>query len=241
MINKIKFKNIGYMPEKANKEPTYIERWSKKAEFYSYRDYCLNSYYQDINDSLRLGLPVSNPNSAVIIKDMDNLFDTMPEQYCVKAPELVFRGIQVENLPQELLDIITLKNPANNTFTDKGFVSCSRDKRIAKEFACSAGTHGIFLDIILPTGSKRIDSSSLPYSIKSLFSSEQEVTLPRNSQFRVDSYNPKTGRAKLTYLGQKLPLDPVSVMPKEHLHDELDILAMLNKTKINNEEKNKKN
>ncbi len=166
-----------------------------------YQDYTLDSYFKIINNGLRYDTSIDF-YSEEIIKQMDRIFETMPQSYCVKMPEIVYRGIRAEDLPKELINIITLKDKTKNTFTDKAFVSTTRNEAVAKSFK---GKDGYILKITLPTGTKRIKSEDF----HSKMESEEEITLPRNSRFRIDLYNQKTRTVHVTYLGQDYPLPEV--------------------------------
>lgn len=206
---------------KINKPSVTLYDWASKNDIHYYKKYLFNSHYDIINNALRnnLGLDLFRIDIA---EAMDRIFNKMPKEYYTKTNEVVYRGISTDKLPQELKDIIT-KNGKTDIFVDKAFTSTSRSLEVAKQFT---GKNGILLIINLPPASKRLDAKDIDNM------GEEEVTLPRNSKFRVDEYNPETKTAKLTYLGQQEPL-PI-IMPEEsfELEAELDKIAQLNKLKL---------
>ena len=60
---------------------------------------------------------------------------------------------------------------------------------------------------------------------------EKEVTLPRNSKFKVESYNPDTHVVEVTYLGQELPLPDVPIKTKEETAFDKEMTAKSNLSK----------
>ena len=204
-MNKVYYHNNPYEYNNKTKKQDIICDWLIECskEIKGYKKYTANGYFETINDGLRYNIPV-DLYSEEIIKQIDRIFETMPKSYCVKMPEVVYRGIRAAELPEELIDIITLKDKTKNTFTDGAFVSTTENKMVAKSFS---DKDGFILKITLPTGTKRIKSEDLNV----LMDTEEEVTLPRNSRFRVDSYNNETRTANVTYLGQDYPLPKVLV------------------------------
>ena len=101
----------------------------------------------------------------------------------------------------------------------------------------------ILLQITIPKGSIVIDDEKIPSDFRSKMSSEKEVLLPRNAQFRVLSYDKENKIVDVIYLGQKQPLE----MPQINQYSAADILATLNKNVLfkekqlpnNNDFKNK--
>lgn len=203
-----------------------MDTWVLSREFRVYKDYTLNSYFEEINNSLRSGL-TDNICMNDAINALDTLFQTMPKQATPKTDMEVYRGTL---LTKELNDIITGK-AKTDIYTEKGFVSTSKSKQIAKQFAL--GEDKVIMHITVPKGSKVIDDSILPSYIASKMSNEQEVLLPRNSQFKILSYNPKTRIVEAEFIGQAQPLE----MPTYSKYSGYDILANLNKNALLPKEK----
>ena len=78
-----------------------------------------------------------------------------------------------------------------DTFVDNAFVSTSMLSGIAENFA-GKSDGGIVAQIFVPSGSSAVGIAS----------SELELLLGSNSQFRVDSINADTGAYNMTYLGR---------------------------------------
>lgn len=224
---KIGSKNNIYIkePELNRVDDEYLWMWNKGKIFSSYQTYTMNRY-SEINDALRFDMPVSYCTYDDI-KNIDKIFETMPDEHLSDEPEIVYRGI-TKDIPKSLENILTQKSN-ENTFVDKGFVSTSFDKQVSKRFK---GKDGYLLEITLPIKSKRINTFELPHCLRSAMK-EDEVTLPRNSKFRVDSYDPDTKTAKITYLGQEFPLPEVQIEKKpsgfEHSCYNKDNLNFINK------------
>ncbi len=201
----------------------YLE-WNRHKIFNQYKKYCLNGYYKDVNDSLRTNSPV-NLQTYDIIQGMDKIFETMPAKHLSNKPEVVYRGIS-DDIPKSLVDILTLKDKTQNTFVDRAFVSTSTDKLTAKQFR--ENKNGYILRITLPPKTKRINSTLLPGDMAGALSTENEVTLPRNSKFRVDSFDLKTNTVDLTYLGQELPLPTLEIESKKKRPFDDELLSKSN-------------
>ena len=206
---------------KINKESQQIESWCLSRDFDVYKRYTKNGYFEKINNALRTGYT----NDFFVqddIQALDRLFQKMPTQIIPKMDTTVYRGTY---LTQELNDIL---NEKSNTdiFTDKGFVSTSRSKQVAKQFANHEDK--ILLKITVPKGSKVIDDERLPSYVASIMKGEQEVLLPRNAQFKVLSYDEKSGIVDVLYLGQKQPLE----MPTLFEHSGFDVLSDINKNSL---------
>ena len=219
-----------------NKQDTQIEEWCSSKEFGAYRRYTQNGYFEKINFALRFGFT----NDFLVNNDilsLDKLFETLPNKIKNKTPLTVYRGTI---LTKELKDIINGK-AQNNIYTDKGFVSTSKSKEVAEQFAQKE--EDIILQITIPKNSTIIDDEKLPSYVCSKMNSEKEVLLPRNAQLKILSYNPQNKIIKAEYIGQKTPLEIPRIT--EAKHSGQDILSNLNKefilkdTKIKEEYKNK--
>lgn len=220
MINEYKIWDNNFSP-KINKESQQIESWCLSRDFDVYKRYTKNGYFEKINNALRTGYT----NDFFVqddIQALDRLFQKMPTQIIPKTDMTVYRGTFLTN---ELNDILQGKSKTD-IFTDKGFVSTSRSKQVAKQFANHEDK--ILLKITVPKGSKVIDDERLPSYVASIMKGEQEVLLPRNAQFKVLSYDEKSGIVDVLYLGQKQPLE----MPKFFEHSGQDILSDLNKNSL---------
>ena len=196
---------INYYTKSYNKPAIGVLDWVSKNDLRYYKDYLSDGQYEIINKSLRNGSRVDFFIKG-IIEGIDRIFDSIPKGYLTKRNEVVYRGINTNNLPKELEEIITLKGKTN-IFVDKAFTSTSEKKEIAKQFK---GQNGILLKINLPPGAKRLKATDFSH----LFKSEEEITLPRNSEFRVESYDERSRTAVLTYLGQKKPIPEVEELSK---------------------------
>ena len=205
---------------KINKLDTTTEEWCSRKEFGAYKRYTQNGYFEKINSALRCGIT----NDYFVNEDiqaLDRLFLALPNKLRNKTPLNVYRGTI---LTQELQDILTGKSE-NNIYTDKGFVSTSKSKQVAKLFAQK--DDGIMMYITIPKNSCIIDDSFLPSYAGSKMESEQEVLLPRNAQFRILSYNPESRIVEAQYIGQKQPLEIPQII--EIKSSGQDILSNWNK------------
>ena len=178
---------------------TDIENWCLSSPFDSYKAYTKNGLFEKINSFLRYGITdeifIEN-----YIRNLDKLFETLPQKLRNTVPLEVYRGIK---LNPELEQLINGKLDSD-IYLDKGFVSTSKSKSIAKQFM---GEDGVLFHIIIPRNSVIIDDEKLPSYARSFMKTEQEVLLPRNAQFKILSYNPKTGILEAEYIGQKQPLE----------------------------------
>ena len=212
--------------KKMDKECHQVDDWYLSKDFDAYKRYTKNGYFEAINNALRGGIA---KDSFVLddIQTLDRLFHKIPLQILPKKDMVVYRGAFLTN---ELKDILQGKSKTN-IFTDKAFVSTSKSKEVAEQFA--SGEDKILLQIRIPKGSKVIDDEKLPSYIASKMKSEQEVLLPRNAQFKVLSYDEKNKTVDVLYLGQKFPLE----MPTTFDYSGMEILAELNKSSFYNKEK----
>ena len=127
----------------------------------------------------------------------------------------------------ELKKIIDGKS-STDIYIEKGFASTSKDKVVAKCFAFMDDQEKILLRIQVPKGSKVIDDEKLPSYARSKMIAEKEVLLPRNAQFKITGYNPKTKVVDAVFIGQKQPL----TMPEFKKFTGMDILSDINKINI---------
>ena len=212
------------------------EDWAPSKLMSVFSRYTQNSYFEQINNALRSGY-----TESILVNDdieaLDKLFKLVPNKLKNKTPMTVYRGAL---LTKELDDILQGKSKTD-IYTEKAFVSTSKSKQVAKQFAM----HGdkIILEIELPKNTTFIEDSMLPSHAHSRMSSEEEVLLPRNAQFKITDFNPKTRTVKAIYLGQKQPLE----MPEIFEYSGSDMLSNLNKNLLiiekeskNNEDFNKK-
>ena len=205
MINNI------YELEKKNKYNTNCDtdNWCLSSPFNSYKEYTKNGLFEKINDFLRYGI-TDDIFIENYIRNLDKLFETLPQKLRNTVPLEVYRGVK---LNPELEQLINGKLDSD-IYVDKGFVSTSKSKSIAKQFM---GEKGVLFHIIIPRNSVIIDDEKLPSYARSFMKTEQEVLLPRNAQFKILSYNPKTGIVEAEYIGQKQPLEmPQKIILQTH-------------------------
>ena len=194
------------------------EDWAPGKLMSVFSRYTQNSYFEQINNALRSGY-----TESILVNDdieaLDKLFKLVPNKLKNKTPITVYRGAL---LTKELDDILQGKSKTD-IYTEKAFVSTSKSKQVAKQFAM----HGdkIILEIELPQNTTFIEDSMLPSHARSKMSNEEEVLLPRNAQFKITDFNPKTRTVKAIYLGQKQPLE----MPEIFEYSGSDMLSNLNK------------
>ena len=195
-----------------------IDEWAPAKLMSVFSRYTQNSYFEQINNALRSGY-----SESILVNDdieaLDKLFKLVPNKLKNKTPMTVYRGAL---LTKELDDILKGKSKTD-IYTEKAFVSTSKSKQVAKQFAM----HGdkIILEIELPQNTTFIEDSMLPSHARSKMSNEEEVLLPRNAQFKITDFNPKTRTVKAIYLGQKQPLE----MPEIFEYSGSDMLSNLNK------------
>lgn len=203
--------NNFYEFEKKNKYNTNLEidNWCLSRHFNSYKAYTKNGLFEKINSFLRHGI-TDDIFTENYIRNLDRLFETLPQKLRNTVPLEVYRGIK---LNPELEQLINGKLDSD-IYLDKGFVSTSKSKSIAKQFM---GEDGVLFHIIIPRNSVIIDDEKLPSYARSFMKTEQEVLLPRNAQFKILSYNPKTGIVEAEYIGQKQPLEmPQKIILQTH-------------------------
>ena len=213
-----------------------FDDWAPSKLMKVFTRYTQNSYFESINNALRTGY-----SESILVNDdiesLDELFQLIPNKLKNKTPMTVYRG----GLLTKELDEILQGKSKTDIFTEKAFVSTSRSKQVAKQFAM--GDDKVIFEITIPPNSTFIEDSMLPSHARSIMSSEEEVLLPRNAQFKITEYNPKTKIVKATYLGQKLPLDIPKIFEysgASSLSDVNKCLLVNNKEKINKIEIKKK-
>ncbi len=130
------------------------------------------------------------------------------------------------------MEFIISGKSKTDVFTDKGFVITSSDREIASMYA--QRDNAVIMHITVPKGSNIIDSAKLPKSKCQILKNQKEVLLPRNAQFKITSYNPKTKVVEAVYLGQKYPL----TIPENKFNSGAAALSDLNKTLLNFQVKN---
>lgn len=183
--------------------------------------YTQNSYYEAINQALRTGY--TDDLAAIYdIESLDKLFTLVPNKLKNKQPIVVYRGAK---LTDELNQILQ-KKTGTDVYTEKAYASTSRNKQVAKRFAMQP--QNIIFEITIPINSTFIEDSMLPSYARSKMSGEEEVLLPRNAQFKITNYNPKTRIVEVTYLGQKQPLE----IPQFYKISAQDALAQMNKNSL---------
>lgn len=163
-----------------------------------------------INRGLREHTPLSIER-AEVIRRIDSLFytDSSTNDY----PMTVYRGMNFDVLSKDspLQDILSLKNPKDNVFIDKGFISTSSSKQVAENFK---GKKGFLLEINIPPNSKYLDLHKLSKGQKKSnmnLQTEKEYLFPRNSKFKVLSFDEKTRVCKVEYMGEVLPKPSVKL------------------------------
>jgi len=215
--NKIPF----FIKEKKLKNDSKAYEYSSKEYFSVFCEYVQGYLCERINSALRLG---STDDYTVLldIQKMDKMFANLPDTMKTEAPMRVYRGTSLHG---DLGDILSGKSDSD-IYTDKGFVSTSKDKEVAKVF-CALKKDAVLLDIVIPKGSLVLDDEKLPSYAGSL-KLQREVLLPRNAQFRILSYDDKSRVVKALYLGQHEPLE----LPKVFVHSASDILSDRNKELI---------
>lgn len=195
-----------------------IDEWAPAKLMSVFSRYTQNSYFEQINNALRSGY-----SESILVNDdieaLDKLFKLVPNKLKNKTPMTVYRGAL---LTKELDDILKGKSKTD-IYTEKAFVSTSKSKQVAKQFAMYGDK--VILEIELPKNTTFIEDSMLPSYARSKMSNEEEVLLPRNAQFKITGFDPKTKIVKATYLGQKQPLE----MPEIFEYSGSDMLSNLNK------------
>ncbi len=204
--------NNFYEFERKNKYNTNCDtdNWCLSHHFNSYKEYTKNGLFEKINGFLRYGI-TDDIFTENYIRNLDKLFETLPKKLRNTVPLEVYRGIKLDS----------------DIYLDKGFVSTSKSKSIAKQFM---GEDGVLFHIIIPRNSVIIDDEKLPSYARSFMKTEQEVLLPRNAQFKILSYNPKTGIVEAEYIGQKQPLE---MPPKVIIASHQEICGEYNKILLN--------
>lgn len=91
------------------------------------------------------------------------------------------------------------------TFTDKGYSSTSGDRTKAENFNRGEGSR--MFQINLPKGSKALEVGDLAGGLKG----EQEVLLPRNSQFKVKGVRKEKQKVSSIGFGGKRQTRTVTV------------------------------
>lgn len=207
-----------------------LDNWAPCKLMSVFAKYTQNSYFEQINNALRSGY---SRNELVNddIEALDKLFKLVPNKLKNKTPLTVYRGARIT----KELDEILQGKAKTDIFTEKAFVSTSRNKNVAKQFAMRKDK--IIFEITLPENTTFIEDSMLPSHARSKMSGEEEVLLPRNAQFKITGFDPKTRIVKATYLGQKQPLD----MPEIFEYSGASLLGCLNKNLLLNEKEPQNN
>lgn len=156
------------------------------------REYFINSGSFTICKKLRENKPLTHKEKN-IADEIDLLFYTNAKTACDNFT--AYRGITCS------LD--ELLNSDKDRFIDKGFVSVTTNKEVAKNYSSNIGT---LLEIEIPKGEKYIDYSDFK-KFDRIFkeNGNHELLLPRNSGFELISYDRINNVAHLKYTGQKTP------------------------------------
>jgi len=128
------------------------------------------------NDKVRSG----DASIKAYSKQLDNAIGKCALKDNVK----VYRGVGRNVFPDS--------NMAGKIFTDKGYVSTSLNKEIAKEF--SRGKGSTVMEIVMPKGAKGLPMEVIGKGIRN----EAEILLPRGSQFKIVSDKLVAGKRYLT-------------------------------------------
>lgn len=177
----------------------------------SQKDYdAILSYTSASSDSIEINRALRKTELlpsryADITKRLDSLFLT--DYSTNDFPIRVYRGLTFDifNKDADIQDILRLKNKNESTFIDKGFVSTSTSKDIAERFK---GKNGILLEINVPANSKYLDLHKLTkgsFHSNNNLKREKEYLFPRNSKFKVISFDERTCVCKVEYMGEVFP------------------------------------
>lgn len=207
-----------------------IDDWAPAKLMSVFSRYTQNSYFKQINNALRSGY-----SESILVNDdieaLDKLFKLVPNKLKNKTPMTVYRGAL---LTKELDDIIQGKSKTD-IYTEKAFVSTSKSKQVAKQFAMYGDK--VILEIEIPKNSTFLEDSMFLSFARSKMSNEEEVLLPRNAQFKITGFDPKSKIVRATYIGQKQPLE----MPEIFEYSGADMISNLNKNLLLNEKEPLKN
>jgi hypothetical protein len=158
----------------ANTDPsTWKQRLTKK-EDRALRDYA-GSEYQRLNSGLRNGKLSKKDQDTVDALDSALSKSRLTKDATLHSNETLFRAAEIPQVNAALKS----GNIEGLEFSDKGFVSTSRDKDVAKNFQRSEGSRLYIINA--PRGTKAGDISSLG----STFAKENETLLARDTKFRV--------------------------------------------------------
>jgi len=156
----------------SNKRKTFVFNNSDRSGIQAY----LNA--PDVNDILRNPDRLEDsdfysPREIQVLKRqiayLDNLFQRIPP---LEEDLILYRGIRGDVFPM-------LKQYIGKKFVDRGFISTSRNKKTARDFADKTS---MVLEIIVPRGSKGIDIDKYG---KDLGYNDQEIILNRNTVFQI--------------------------------------------------------
>lgn len=183
----------------------------KESSLLSQKDYeAILSYTSASSDSIEINRALRAkellPSRYLdITKRLDSLFLT--DYSTNDFPMKVYRGLKLDDIAKDdnLLKVLTLKNKNETTFIDKGFVSTSTSANVAENFK---GRNGILLEINVPANSKYLDLYKLTKNndhINSNLKREKEYLFPRNSKFKVLSFDERTRICKVEYMGEIFP------------------------------------
>jgi ribosomal protein L31 len=113
--------------------------------------------------------------SAEVIKEWTKSLDKLINRSSISQEKDVYRGIDVEEIKQQLIAACD----SGGTVIDKGFLSTSLDKNIAKKYG-----HKSLIHIKLPKDTKAFYTG---------YKGDQELTLGRNTEIRINSYTETNG------------------------------------------------
>ena len=152
------------------------DRWKKSStgqERQAIGRYTNDIIYTQVNGSLRGKIPASDKITTLITH-----LDQAISKSAVPETLVMYRGITNVNFD---------KIGIGGAFLDKAYSSITAKLATAKKFA--AGKKSTLLSITIPKGAKGLYLNGL-----SQFPDEQEVLLPRSSQYRIDRKESKGGR-----------------------------------------------
>lgn len=160
-----------------------------EAELNAVFDYTTSSYLQ-INSALRDDKKLNKHNQSVVT-NIDSAMETsvLPEQTLYRGTDYGLFGIEKEGRSQSSIEKL-LKSMVGTSFSDKAYVSTTKDESTARSFSGrgSGGSNGrVILEIKADEGSHGIDIGTN----SNFGESESEVLLPRDSSFVITGVKKK--------------------------------------------------
>lgn len=170
----------GLLERKKSVEQQWLKSLTRDETAYV-RSYAADGY-DDINKYLRKTGDWEDINKGYAQQAINNI-DSAISKFELKENITVYRGIDIDTIGNMFPDAEDFTDLIGKQYTDKGYMSSSPLKSVAKEFAEENGRDGVLLKLDIPKGNgKGAYINKLAGQYKDV---EYEFLIKRNSKFKI--------------------------------------------------------